>query len=31
MLINKETLDLVFKGFKAVYTDAFMEASDHAD
>lgn len=31
MIINKDTLDLVFKGFKSVYTDAYMEAANHAD
>lgn len=29
MLLNSQTLDLVFKGFKAVYTDAYMQAPVH--
>src|SRR5690606_3952842 len=31
MLINAETLNLVFKGFKATYTDAYLEAPSHKD
>ncbi len=31
MLINGNALDLVFKGFKTVYTDAFMNAPVHWD
>lgn len=31
MIINGETLDLVFKGFKATYTDAFLQAPSHGD
>jgi phage major head subunit gpT-like protein len=31
MPINEQTLDPVFKGFKAIYTDAAMEAPAHAD
>lgn len=31
MLINESTLDLVFKGFKTVYTDAFMKAETDWD
>ncbi|MFN4172148.1 MAG: Mu-like prophage major head subunit gpT family protein [Pseudorhodobacter sp.] len=31
MIINGETLDLVFKGFKATYTDAYLQAPAHAD
>ncbi len=31
MLINAPTLDLVFKGFKATYTDAYLEAPSHKD
>lgn len=30
MLINPAALDLVFKGFKATYTDAYMIAPSHA-
>lgn len=30
MIINKNTLDLVYKGFKSIYTDAYMEAPDQA-
>ena len=29
MIISAETLDLAFKGFKAVYTDAYMHAPVH--
>ena len=31
MLINGETLDLVFRGFKATYTDAYFAAPTHGD
>jgi phage major head subunit gpT-like protein len=31
MIINGETLDLVFKGFKATYTDAYLQAPSHGD
>ena len=31
MIITSENLALAFKGFKAVYTDAFMTAPAHAD
>ncbi|MDZ4096424.1 MAG: Mu-like prophage major head subunit gpT family protein, partial [Paracoccaceae bacterium] len=31
MIINSETLDLAFRGFKTVYTDAFDAAPAHAD
>lgn len=31
MMINSETLDLAFKGFKTVYTDAYLEAPSHKD
>lgn len=29
MLVNSEALDLVFKGFKSVYTDAYLQAETH--
>lgn len=29
MMINRETLDLVFKGFKATYSDAYLTAPTH--
>lgn len=31
MIINSNTLDLVFKGFKTVYTDAYLKADVHWD
>ena len=31
MLVNAETIDLTFRGFKAVFTDAFMEAPANSD
>jgi phage major head subunit gpT-like protein len=31
MIINGQTLDLVFKGFKSVYTDAYLEAPSQGD
>lgn len=31
MLIESQTLDLVFKGFKTVYTDAYLTAPVHKD
>jgi len=31
MIINAQTLDLVFKGFKATYTDAYLNAPSHKD
>lgn len=31
MLINEQSLDLVFKGFKATYTDAYLQAPTHKD
>lgn len=31
MIINSETLDLAFKGFKTVYSDAYLEAPAHAE
>ena len=31
MIINEQTLDLVFKGFKTVYTDAYLKADVHWD
>ena len=31
MIISGQVLDLAFKGFKAVYTDAYLETPAHAD
>ncbi len=31
MIINGQTLDLVFKGFKTVYSDAYLAAPTHKD
>ncbi len=31
MLINAQTLDLVFKGFQSRYTDAYLKAPTHRD
>ena len=31
MIINGQTLDLAFKGFKSIYTDAHLAAPSHAD
>lgn len=31
MIINGETLELIFKGFKATYTDAYLAAPTHGD
>jgi phage major head subunit gpT-like protein len=31
LLINSQNLDLVFKGFKAVYSDAYLQAPAHWD
>ena len=31
MLINQSNLDLVFKGFKTVYTDAYLAAPKYSD
>ncbi len=31
MLINEQALDLVFKGFKTTYTDAYLQADVHWD
>lgn len=31
MIINAQTLDLAFKGFKSVYSDAHLAAPSHAD
>ncbi len=31
MLINSQNLDLVFKGFKSVYSDAYLQAPMHWD
>lgn len=31
MIINGQTLDLAFKGFKAIYSDAHLSAPSHAD
>lgn len=31
MIINSQTIDLAFKGFKTVYTDAYLEAPSHKD
>lgn len=31
MIVNADTLDLVFKGFKTVYTDAYLAAEVHWD
>lgn len=31
MLINEQSLDLVFKGFKSVYSDAYLAAPVHKD
>jgi phage major head subunit gpT-like protein len=30
MIVNNETLDLAFKGFKTLYSDAFAAVQDHA-
>ncbi len=30
MLVNEQNLELVFKGFKAVYTDAYEKAPSNA-
>jgi phage major head subunit gpT-like protein len=31
MIINEQTVELAFKGFKTVYTDAHLSATSHAD
>ncbi|WP_112312697.1 Mu-like prophage major head subunit gpT family protein [Pseudogemmobacter bohemicus] len=31
MLVNRESLDLAFKGFKTVYSDACLAAPSHFD
>ncbi len=31
MIVNGPTLDLAFRGFKTVYSDAYLQAPSHFD
>jgi hypothetical protein len=31
MIVNAQSIELAFKGFKTVFTDAYMSAPAHAD